>query len=42
MKVYLVEVVIGKNLESISIQTDFEIARGFIGDRVGIITEMIL
>ena len=41
MKVYLVEKVIGKRLEPISIKTNFEIAFGLIesGD-VGLITEM--
>ena len=43
MKVYLVEKVIGKRLEAISIKTNFEIAFGLIeSDQVGLITEMIV
>lgn len=43
MKVYLVEVVIGKRLEAISIQTNWEKALGLITSaQVGTITEMII
>lgn len=43
MKLYLVEVVLGKRLETIAVKTNFEVAFGLIkSGQVGLITEMIV
>lgn len=42
MIVYLVEVVIREKLHPIAIKTNWEIAYNLIGNRAGLITEMVI